>query len=133
MRAIGVIFALACALALTPAFAQPSEAKPGNGNSNATAKEPASGSIPERVGKLLVEYLGVEPKKIVPSATLRGNLGADDLDMVELTMAFEEAFGCEIADATVDSMHSVADAIRVAENCANTPKAPPKATSPQQK
>ncbi len=54
--------------------------------------------IGERVKKIVVEHLGVEPEKVVESASFIDDLGADSLDTVELVMAFEEEFGCEIPD-----------------------------------
>ena len=52
--------------------------------------------IGERVKKIVVEHLGVEPEKVVDNASFIDDLGADSLDTVELVMAFEEEFGCEI-------------------------------------
>ncbi len=47
--------------------------------------------IAERVKKIVVEHLGVEPEKVVESANFIDDLGADSLDTVELVMAFEES------------------------------------------
>ena len=52
--------------------------------------------IGERVKKIVVEHLGVEPDKVTEGASFIDDLGADSLDTVELVMAFEEEFGCEI-------------------------------------
>src|ERR687891_701274 len=54
--------------------------------------------IGERVKKIVVEHLGVEPEKVTEGASFIDDLGADSLDTVELVMAFEEEFGCEIPD-----------------------------------
>ena len=51
--------------------------------------------IGERVKKIVVEHLGVEPDKVTENASFIDDLGADSLDTVELVMAFEEEFGCE--------------------------------------
>ena len=51
--------------------------------------------IAGRVTKIVVEHLGVE-SKVVDSASFIDDLGADSLDTVELVMAFEEEFECEI-------------------------------------
>ena len=45
-------------------------------------------------------------KKIVAE-----HLGADSLDTVELVMAFEEEFGCEIPDEAAEKILTVKDAI----------------------
>src|SRR5262245_37746297 len=54
--------------------------------------------IAERVKKIVVEHLGVEAEKVTENASFIDDLGADSLDTVELVMAFEEEFGCEIPD-----------------------------------
>ena len=46
--------------------------------------------IAERVKKIVVEHLGVEPEKVNEAASFIDDLGADSLDTVELVMAFEE-------------------------------------------
>src|SRR5215831_20871775 len=52
--------------------------------------------IAERVKKIVVDHLGVEAEKVTDNASFIDDLGADSLDTVELVMAFEEEFGCEI-------------------------------------
>ena len=49
-----------------------------------------------RVTKIVVEHLGVDQAKVIESASFIDDLGADSLDTVELVMAFEEEFECEI-------------------------------------
>ena len=46
----------------------------------------------ERVKKVVVKELGVKPEEVVESADFIEDLGADSLDVVELTMAFEDEF-----------------------------------------
>jgi acyl carrier protein len=60
--------------------------------------------IGERVKKIVVEHLGVEPDKVVDAASFIDDLGADSLDTVELVMAFEEEFGCEIPDDAAETI-----------------------------
>jgi acyl carrier protein len=60
--------------------------------------------IGERVKKIVVEHLGVEPEKVVDAASFIDDLGADSLDTVELVMAFEEEFGCEIPDDAAETI-----------------------------
>lgn len=71
--------------------------------------------IAERVKKIVVEHLGVEESKVSPSASFIDDLGADSLDTVELVMAFEEEFGCEIPDDAAEKILSVQDAISYIE------------------
>ena len=67
--------------------------------------------IAERVKKIVVEHLGVEPEKVVESANFIDDLGADSLDTVELVMAFEEEFGVEIPEDAAEKIGTVKDAI----------------------
>ena len=67
--------------------------------------------IEERVKKIVVEHLGVEEGKIQSDSKFIDDLGADSLDTVELVMAFEEEFGCEIPDDAAEKIQTVKDAI----------------------
>ena len=60
--------------------------------------------IAERVQKIVVEHLGVDDSKVIENASFIDDLGADSLDTVELVMAFEEEFGCEIPDDAAEKM-----------------------------
>ena len=65
----------------------------------------------DRVKKIVVEHLGVEPDKVNEDASFIDDLGADSLDTVELVMAFEEEFGCEIPDDAAEKILTVKDAV----------------------
>jgi acyl carrier protein len=67
--------------------------------------------IAERVKKIVVEHLGVEEDKVNETASFIDDLGADSLDTVELVMAFEEEFGCEIPDDAAEKIVTVKDAV----------------------
>ena len=67
--------------------------------------------LAERVKKIVVEHLDVDPAKVDPKASFIDDLGADSLDTVELVMAFEEEFGCEIPDDAAEKIVTVKDAI----------------------
>ena len=72
----------------------------------------------ERVKKIVVEHLGVDEAKVTESASFVDDLGADSLDTVELVMAFEEEFGCEISDEVAEKILTVKDAINyIDEHC----------------
>ena len=64
-----------------------------------------------RVTKIVVEHLGVDEKKVIESASFIDDLGADSVDTVELVMAFEEEFECEIPDDAAEKIQTVKDAI----------------------
>ena len=69
----------------------------------------------DRVKKIVVEHLGVEPEKVTENASFIDDLGADSLDTVELVMAFEEEFGVEIPDDAAETILTVGDAVRFLE------------------
>ena len=75
-----------------------------------------STEIFEKVKKVVIDQLGIEDESIVtPQASFAGDLGADSLDTVELVMAFEEAFGCEIPDEDAEKIATVQDAVNYIE------------------
>ena len=68
-------------------------------------------SVAERVIDIVADQLGVEKDKINHDTSFVNDLGADSLDTVELVMAFEEEFGCEIPDDAAEKILTVKDAI----------------------
>jgi len=68
-------------------------------------------SVAERVKQIIVEQLGVDESQVDPSASFVDDLGADSLDIVELVMAFEEAFDLDIPDDEAEKIKTVKDAI----------------------
>jgi len=68
-------------------------------------------SAEEKVIDIIVEQLSVDKNKVVPGASFVDDLGADSLDLVELIMAMEEAFGIEIPDEVAEKITSVQKAI----------------------
>ncbi len=75
--------------------------------------------IADRVKKIVVEHLGVEAEKVSDGAAFIDDLGADSLDTVELVMAFEEEFGCEIPDDAAEHILTVGDAVKFLEQNAS--------------
>jgi acyl carrier protein len=66
--------------------------------------------IQERVKKIVVEQLGVEESQVTADASFVDDLGADSLDTVELVMALEEEFDCEIPDEEAEKIATLAQA-----------------------
>ena len=65
----------------------------------------------ERVKKVIMEQLGVNEDQVTDNASFVDDLGADSLDTVELVMALEEEFDCEIPDDAAEKIQTVKDAI----------------------
>jgi len=72
--------------------------------------------VAERVKAIIVEHLGVGEDKVTNAASFIDDLGADSLDTVELVMAFEEEFGCEIPDDAAEKILTVKDAVDFLED-----------------
>jgi acyl carrier protein len=70
-----------------------------------------SDSVEEKIKSIIVNQLGVEEAAVVPKAKFIEDLGADSLDIVELVMAMEEAFGIDIPDEEAENIRTVSDAV----------------------
>jgi len=68
-------------------------------------------NIEERVKKIVAEQLGVKEEEVTKEASFIDDLGADSLDTVELVMALEEEFDCEIPDEQAEGITTVQQAI----------------------
>lgn len=67
--------------------------------------------IEDKVKQIVVNQLGVEEAAVIGNAKFIEDLGADSLDIVELVMAMEEAFGVDIPDDEAESIRTVDDAV----------------------
>ena len=64
-------------------------------------------NIEQRVRKIVAEQLGVNEADIKNESSFVDDLGADSLDTVELVMALEEEFECEIPDDEAEKILSL--------------------------
>lgn len=83
-----------------------------------TKKHPLEGtmSVEAKIKQIIVEQLQLSEEEVTPEASFIEDLGADSLDLTELIMAFEEAFGVEIADEDAQKILKVKDAIAYVES-----------------
>jgi acyl carrier protein len=67
----------------------------------------------ERVRDVVVAQLKVRPDEVTPESNFIEDLRADSLDIVDLTIAIEEAFAdeanIEIRDEDAENIHTVQD------------------------
>ena len=68
-------------------------------------------NIEGRVRKIVAEQLGVAEADVKNESSFVDDLGADSLDNVELVMALEEEFDCEIPDEEAEKITTVQQAI----------------------
>lgn len=68
-------------------------------------------NVEERVRNIIVDQLGVQPDEISIDSSFVDDLGADSLDTVELVMALEEEFNCEIPDEDAEKITTVKEAV----------------------
>ena len=68
-------------------------------------------NVDERVKKIVIEQLGVKEDEVSDSSSFVDDLGADSLDTVELVMALEEEFECEIPDEEAEKITTVQQAV----------------------
>lgn len=68
-------------------------------------------SVEARVTKIVAEQLGVNEAEVSKASSFVNDLGADSLDTVELVMALEEEFDCEIPDEEAEKITTVQQAI----------------------
>jgi acyl carrier protein len=67
----------------------------------------------QRIDRIVVRHLGVNPEQVDENAALLDDLDADSLDVIELVMAFEDEFSIEIHDAEAEKLSTVGDCYRL--------------------
>jgi acyl carrier protein len=65
----------------------------------------------DKVKQIIMEKLGVSEEQVTSEASFIDDLNADSLDIVELVMELEDAFGLEIPDEDAETLKSVQNAI----------------------
>jgi len=75
--------------------------------------------IQAKVKEIIMDKLGVEESQITPEASFVNDLGADSLDIVELVMAFEQAFNIQIPDEDSEKVQTVGDVYKYLEEKLN--------------
>ncbi|HON58560.1 MAG TPA: acyl carrier protein [Smithella sp.] len=68
-------------------------------------------TLEEKVINIIVDHLDITKEECVLEASFIDDLGADSLDIVELLMEMEEAFGIEIADEELEKIRTIKDVV----------------------
>jgi len=67
--------------------------------------------VEPRVRHLVAEHLAVDPEELVAPVSLPDDLAADSLDMLELTLALESAFGITVPQAAILNVRTFGDVV----------------------
>lgn len=71
----------------------------------------ATDQIEQQVIDIVMEQLGLTKEDVDPSKAYVEDLNADSLDLTELIMSLEEAFGCEISEKDAMQLKTIGDTI----------------------
>ena len=63
----------------------------------------------DRLKRIIIDQLGVDEVRVVPSASFVDDLEADSLDLIEMIMAIEDEFKIQISDEDAERIATVQD------------------------
>jgi acyl carrier protein len=69
--------------------------------------KPSADAISTKFYEILIDLLGIDREAITRDANIVTDLGADELDIVEMAMRCEEELGIELDDEKVDRAETV--------------------------
>lgn len=75
--------------------------------------------IQQKVIQIIAEQLDKDPGAITTEARFIEDLGADSLDVMQIVMNLEEAFGIQISEEDTEKIRTVGDAINYIEQYLN--------------
>lgn len=72
--------------------------------------------VKDRIIKIIIEHLDLEPEKAVPEAHFIDDLGISSMDLWELVLVMEDEFGIEVPDEELEKIGTIQDAINFVES-----------------
>ena len=70
----------------------------------------------ETIRKIIASELMIEEDSITPESSIKDDLGADSLALVDLVMSLEDEFSLEIPDEALESVKTVGDIVKFVED-----------------
>ncbi len=124
----GALLVAMAVAGLTVAMSAGARGAPENSRSDGVPKSVASTALKDneqaifaRVQRIVATQLEVDAAKVTPNASFKKDLGADELDMAELVMMFEEEFNIAIPDEVIAKFVTVEDAVRYIVKASKAP------------
>jgi len=71
-------------------------------------------TIYQKIVSIIQERQG-QSFEVTPAFSLKDNLGADSVDLMEFILTLEDEFGIEISDEDIDRLGNVADIVAYIE------------------
>ena len=73
-------------------------------------------TLQDKITSIIASKLGIDESEITPEKSLVNDLGADSLDVVELSMDLEREFNLKFDDSDTDKIQTVADLFKLIED-----------------
>ena len=73
----------------------------------------------EKLQQIISEVLNIEPEEVSLETKFIDDLGADSLDVFQIIMEIEEAFGIEIENEAAEKIVTVGDAVEQIKGALN--------------
>jgi acyl carrier protein len=70
-----------------------------------------------KIKKIVADILGCKWQDVMDTMFLDKDLGADDLDIIEIIMTIERDFNINILDKYIDTARTVKDLIKIVDSC----------------
>lgn len=73
-------------------------------------------AVETKVKEIIAKRLDIEIQRIQSEAQLISDLGGDSIDLIEIAMDMEAAFGIDISDDDLENIHSIKDVVNFIES-----------------
>ncbi|GGA33395.1 acyl carrier protein [Kroppenstedtia guangzhouensis] len=70
----------------------------------------------DRVKRIIVDRLGVDASEVTLEASIKDDLGADSLDVMDMILELEDEFSMEISDEEAEKINTVQDIVTYIES-----------------